>query len=72
MKTSIRIVGFLLAITYSTFAFAVDCDAVFASCYQTAVQDDQNCQRDYSGQAVLDCQAQAKAKRDACIKAGGC
>jgi hypothetical protein len=75
MKTSIsRIVAFLLAITYSTFAFAVDCGAVMESCWRTRVQDDQNCLRDYSGQvqAANDCQARSKAKRDACVKAGGC
>jgi hypothetical protein len=71
-------IAFLLAITYSTCAFAVDCGALMAACLKTQEQEEQNCLHTYIGQdaasqqALRDCLAGAKAKRESCLKANGC
>ena len=73
MKMSInRIVTFLLAITYSTFAFAVDCNAVRDSCWRTLRQDYEACSQKYTGQRQTDCRAGAGERARSCVKAGGC
>ena len=73
MKVSInRIAAFLLAITHSTFAFALDCNAVRDSCWRTLRQDYEACSQKYTGQRQTDCRAGAGERARSCVKAGGC
>ena len=63
---------FLLAITYSTSAFAVDCNAVRDSCWRTLRQDYEACSQKYFGQRQTDRRAGAGEHALSCVKAGGC
>ena len=51
---------FLLAITYSTIAFAVDCNAVRDSCWRTLRQDYEACSQKYFGQRQTSAELQSR------------
>jgi hypothetical protein len=69
MKT---LVAFLLAITYSTFAFAVDCKAVKDACAQAEKRQLGLCAKKFSGVELQRCEDRARQELRSCIKDGGC